>query len=505
MISGKYNQAKTVTFGLPDRGGDELVTNAVFVSGDVVIMKDEGAEANTTNLPTDEGTGYSLVLTATEMSAARIQVYLIDQASPNSRAWRDKSIGLETYGNSSAEHAFDLDAASVSLTATGLDAIASTATGMVEIAKAVWDRVLTAATHDITDSAGKRVRAAQTFQGYENGAVWIDTVNGTSGTTDYTNGTVENPVDNLADANTLLASVGLSKLQLIPGSSITLAAAQNNQAFSGESWTLALGGQNIGGSTFVGASVSGIATGSSVSFKTCDINTCTLDTFHAEGCSFNGTVTFGTPGSYVVSHCHSGIAGSSTPIFDVGAALLNVSLALPGWNNGVEIQNLNSAGTDLFSISGHGQIVYAASSSGTVEQRGNWKVTNTGGVTINTDDNSTNITSIDARLPTALIGGRIDADIEAINNDTTAADNLSKSALGIVTTTVNDASASTTGFITALTETTDDHYKGRVIVFTSGVMAGQATDITAYTGSTKRLTVTAMTEAPADSVAFVIV
>ncbi|GAG23143.1 unnamed protein product, partial [marine sediment metagenome] len=33
-----------------------------------------------------------------------------------------------------------------SLAATGLDAIASTATGMVEIAKAIWDRVLTGAT-----------------------------------------------------------------------------------------------------------------------------------------------------------------------------------------------------------------------------------------------------------------------------------------------------------------------------------------------------------------------
>ena len=45
-----------------------------------------------------------------------------------------------------------------SLAATGLDAIASTATGMVEIAKAIWDRVLTGATHNISNSAGKRLR-----------------------------------------------------------------------------------------------------------------------------------------------------------------------------------------------------------------------------------------------------------------------------------------------------------------------------------------------------------
>ncbi len=50
-----------------------------------------------------------------------------------------------------------------SLAATGLDAIVSTAIGMVEIAKAVWDRLLTGATHNITNSAGKRVRGIAGF------------------------------------------------------------------------------------------------------------------------------------------------------------------------------------------------------------------------------------------------------------------------------------------------------------------------------------------------------
>lgn len=45
-----------------------------------------------------------------------------------------------------------------SLAATGLDAIVSTATGMVEIAKAIWDRILSGATHNIATSAGRRLR-----------------------------------------------------------------------------------------------------------------------------------------------------------------------------------------------------------------------------------------------------------------------------------------------------------------------------------------------------------
>jgi len=116
MILGKYNQSKTITFDLVAPDGVDLIINATFAAGDLKIMKDEGAEANTTNLPTDEGTGYSLVLTATEMSAARIRVYVIDQTA--TKIWLDVSLGLETYGNASAEHAFDLDTAAETMRGT---------------------------------------------------------------------------------------------------------------------------------------------------------------------------------------------------------------------------------------------------------------------------------------------------------------------------------------------------------------------------------------------------
>ena len=114
-------------------------------------------------------------------------------------------------------------------------------------------------------------------------------------------------------------------------------------------------------------------------------------------------------------------------------------------------------------------------------------------------------TTIPALLPAALVGGKMDANVGAISASTTAADNLEASALGVVSTTVNDASASTTAFVTALTEATDDHYNGRIIVFIDGALAGQATDITDYTGATKTVTCTALTEAPGNGDAFVIV
>ena len=68
-----------------------------------------------------------------------------------------------------------------------------------------------------------------------------------------------------------------------------------------------------------------------------------------------------------------------------------------------------------------------------------------------------------------------------------------------------EGTPSTTSIQTNLTETTDDHFIGRIVVFTSGAAKDQATDITDYTGATGTLTVTALTTAPAASDTFRIV
>lgn len=76
---------------------------------------------------------------------------------------------------------------------------------------------------------------------------------------------------------------------------------------------------------------------------------------------------------------------------------------------------------------------------------------------------------------------------------------------GVVSGTAITGTLSTTQLTTNLTEATDDHYNGRVIIFITGVLAGQGTAITDYTGATKLLTVVAMTEAPGNGDDFVIV
>lgn len=104
----KYGVEATIPFELYEVDGVNLRTDAADAGTDCNIMKDEGADATCTNDFVDEGMGYSITLTSTEMEAARIVLYIIDSAT---KVWLDKVIVIETYGNASAQHAFDFDTA----------------------------------------------------------------------------------------------------------------------------------------------------------------------------------------------------------------------------------------------------------------------------------------------------------------------------------------------------------------------------------------------------------
>ena len=113
---------------------------------------------------------------------------------------------------------------------------------------------------------------------------------------------------------------------------------------------------------------------------------------------------------------------------------------------------------------------------------------------------------VPANMYDSLVGGTdtLDTNVIEINSVTTAAPLLAKAAVGMVAITVG-AGASTTDIPTDLTEATNDHYNGRTLLFTSGAMAGQAAEITDYDGTTKHLTVSVLTEAPANGVLGVII
>jgi hypothetical protein len=98
-------------------------------------------------------------------------------------------------------------------------------------------------------------------------------------------------------------------------------------------------------------------------------------------------------------------------------------------------------------------------------------------------------------------GSGVLADMKLINGATDAAENVAQSAKTIVGSTVVDTTAfvpTQTQFETSLTEATEGHYKGRIVIFVTGNLADEAKDITAYelVSGRGRVTVSTMTEAP---------
>jgi len=111
----KYGVEFTVDFELYEIDGVDLRTDWTPAAADCEVMKDGGASTQCTNTATDEGSTYSIVITATEAEAARIVIKVVDAAT---KVFLDKVIVVETYGNASAQHAFDLDTAAATMRGT---------------------------------------------------------------------------------------------------------------------------------------------------------------------------------------------------------------------------------------------------------------------------------------------------------------------------------------------------------------------------------------------------
>jgi hypothetical protein len=301
------------------------------------------------------------------------------------------------------------------------------ATGVDE----VWDEVITSGAHNTANSAAKYLRQLRTNGVYLNGAVFVDTLNGTAGTEDYENGTDHNPVDLIASANTIATSVGLTKFHIANGSTITFAASQAGDEFVGEAWTLALGTQSIVGCYIEGATVSGVGNGVGTTqiFEHCIVGATTVPkgTIFRE-CAFTGTLTFGEAGDIRLVHCVSGIAGASSPTIDMGAAVGASTLELRGWAGGITLNNLATG--DVVTLDGTFGTITLNGADATVEIRGSYKaLTNnlTGSPTVN--DAAANLQTIDANVDLILADT---ADIQP-NYATSAAQTTAQNDLDIIT------------------------------------------------------------------------
>ena len=126
----KYGVQATIDFEVYGTDGVDLNATWVPAQADCEIMKDGGASTLCDNTATDEGVTFSVVLTATEMEFARGVLKIQDAAT---KVILDTVIHIETYGNASAQHAFDLDTASAAQTADNETRLATIETDTNEI------------------------------------------------------------------------------------------------------------------------------------------------------------------------------------------------------------------------------------------------------------------------------------------------------------------------------------------------------------------------------------
>jgi len=109
----------------------------------------------------------------------------------------------------------------------------------------------------------------------------------------------------------------------------------------------------------------------------------------------------------------------------------------------------------------------------------------------------------------AIALAKLASDVKARLLASASVTKLDASALTIILGTVDDTvSPTTTQFESDdITEATADHYNGRLVIFTSGALLGQGTTIEDYAlvSGRGRFTCTALTEAPANDVTFIII
>ena len=330
----------------------------------------------------------------------------------------------------------------------------------------------------------------KSLAGYAESSVWISTFLSNTSTLDYVDGTVDNPVSTIAAATTIAASLGYRSFRSTRGSSYTLAQTYTGYTFSADLGSIALGNQDVGGSLFVNALLSGIATGSSqIIYVSCKLTNVTTSAAAISNSSISGTLTIGT-GNYVLNNC-SDSPDAGTAIIDFGSSTGTTSLDVHDWQGNLQLDNMGQLGTDtaVISMSGPELTISANCTGGTVTVVGATTINDLSGgaVTINTEAVVATGDNLEARTPTA-------AQLAYI---------VANAATGLPVTFTTSGGSTTAAVLNqvdgASASATNDQYNGRLLVFTDGTLKGVVTDITDYDGSTTTATITAIPTAPTAS------
>lgn len=147
----KYGVETTIEFELYEVDGVDLRTDWTPAAADCEIEKDGGGYTQCVNTASGTTT-YRIVLTGTEMEFARGVLKIVDAAT---KAFLDKVVVIETYGNASAQHAFDLDIAGVDVISVhGSPLAETTPANLADNISAFFDNADSAPTAKVVDDIG---------------------------------------------------------------------------------------------------------------------------------------------------------------------------------------------------------------------------------------------------------------------------------------------------------------------------------------------------------------
>lgn len=370
-----------------------------------------------------------------------------------------------------------------------------------------------------------------TSRGFLDNSVWVDTVNGISGTGEGV-GTASTPSDNITDARTIADANNLNTFKVISGSNLG-ALGQEFDGYQfindGTGAIVALDGQSVNSTYFKRMRIQGNDDGANTQrtfYDNCRLDGNTLGDYFATNCAFGGDIVFAqASNSYTEDYPRQ---VSTAAVVRDFALLTSVDWIANGVNCDIEIKQLAATSTATIMGTGGNITINANCTGGTLTIYGNFTITDnasgavgvvdggridTGQINAQCDisiadyDGPTNAEMVARTLVAAdYFDPTADTvDVGAINGSTLAAVRLALSAGTIVIGAAITGTLSTTQMTTDLTEITDDHWNGRIIIWTGGVLKDQATDITGYNGTTKLLTYTATTEAPSNTDPFIIV
>lgn len=354
------------------------------------------------------------------------------------------------------------------------------------------------------------VAFSQGTEGYDNGSVWFDSNASNTNTVVNIDGTARNPVSSSAALLTLLANTNLNKIEVVPGSTLTLGASYEGYSVKGNGSQLALGSQDIGGTVFEDFSSitgTGTTTGNQAFFRSCVFGTATLPPSIRHFCGYGGTITMGSAGDFTDVDGYSTVAGSGSPTFTKTAGQA-ITAEWRRWSGGSTCSGIEAG--DVYTIGGEMGTITLNGADGTVEVRGAFKgVTDnrTGSPTLNLDgaiqsgdvadilvDTGTDIPARFDGVEGATFNTSTDS-LEAIRDRGDAAWTTGAGGTPpqLLQNTTIATLASQTSFTLTAGSSDNDAYNGAIAIVTDSVTSEQKAvgNVSDYVGSTKTVTLDA--------------